>query len=155
LNLIGMIDLLGNKIKMPSQICIYSQEIKMENQKTKMFSGHWTWLKLQPESKFNPFFEELKDHLRSKLQIIQNNGHSYYSCGTDYHHRSISTWKPFRHFEKYCQLMGYDDMVAKEMIEEKLGRKIICECELVNDAEADRRVRLQRSFGIDLGEPEH
>ena len=39
-----------------------------------------------------------------------------------------------------------------EMIERTLGREIICECETVNDVEAIKRARLQRSFGIDFGE---
>jgi hypothetical protein len=36
-------------------------------------------------------------------------------------------------------------------IEEKLGKKIICECEPINDTAADKRAWLQRSFGVDLG----
>jgi hypothetical protein len=41
---------------------------------------------------------------------------------------------------------------GKELIEEKLERKIICKCELVNDVKSNRRARLQQSFGIDFGE---
>ncbi len=126
----------------------------MSKKKTKMLTSYGTWLKLHSESKFNPFFEGLKEYLRSKLQLIKIEGvHPYYSCGSDYHHSSILNWKPFKHFENYCLEKGYDDLAVKELIEEKIGQKITCECELANDVEADRRARLRRSFGIDLGEP--
>lgn len=119
-----------------------------------MLTSYMTWLKLHSESHFNTFFEGLKEYLRSKLLLIKIEGvHPYYSCGADYHHRSVLNWKPFKHFENYCQVRGYDDIAVKELIEEKLQRKINCECELVNDCESDRRDRLRRSFGIDLGGP--
>ena len=70
-----------------------------------------------------------------------------------YHHRSISGWKPFKNFIIFCNNKGYHCFVVKELLEEKLKRKIICECEIVNDVEAIKRARLQRSFGIDFGEP--
>ena len=43
--------------------------------------------------------------------------------------------------------------MVKELPEENLEREIECECEIVNDMEAIKRARLQRSFGIDSGEP--
>lgn len=126
----------------------------MVKKKSEMLTAYGTWLKLQAETEFNTFFDGLKEYLRSKLQLIHIEGlYSYYSCGAEYHHPSIPTWKPFENFENYCLGNGYDDMAVKELIEEKLGRKIICECELINDVVANKRARLQRSFGIDFGEP--
>lgn len=118
---------------------------------------NWTYLKLHDDCHFYPFFEGLLEFLRLKLQLIQVDGCSHYSCGVDYHHDSIPTWKPsrFRYFEIYCLEKGFDDFEVKILIEEKLGKKIICECELINDTEADKRARLQRSFGLDFGESEH
>jgi len=113
---------------------------------------NWTWLKLHDDCHWDPFYAGLKEYLRQNLQIIEIDGCSYYSCGAVYHHSSIPDWQPFKNFEEYCHLKGYDDFEVKLLIEEKLGKKIICECELVNDEEADRRVRLQRSFGIDCDE---
>ncbi len=40
------------------------------------------------------------------------------------------------------------------MVDEEIGKKIECECEIVNDVESNKCARLQRSFGIDFGEPE-
>jgi hypothetical protein len=38
------------------------------------------------------------------------------------------------------------------MIEERIGRKLICECELLNDERKIRRKELQTMFGADFGE---
>lgn len=123
----------------------------MSKKRVKMLTSYGTWLKLHSEPEFNSFFKGLKKYLRSKLLLIKIEGvYPYYSCGADYHHRSILNWKPFEHFENYCNSKGYDYFAVKELIEEKLERKIICECELANDEESNRRARLQRSFGIDL-----
>ena len=113
-----------------------------------------TWVKLHDDSLWNLFFVGLVNYLKTKLKIIKVNGSSRYTCGAPYHHESIPDWKPFRHFENYCLEKGYDDMVVMELIVEKTGRKIICECELVlmDDPDSDKRARLQRSFGMDFNE---
>ena len=114
-----------------------------------------TWVKLHSDSLWNPFFEGLKEYLRSKLKVIQVDGRKHYSCGADYHHPSVLNWKPFKFLERYCLAKGFDDMVVIELIAEKTGEKIICECELANNIEADKRARLRRSFGMDIGGDGH
>ena len=116
-----------------------------------------TWVKLHSDSLWNPFFEGLIEHLRSKLKVVHIDGRKHYSCGADYHHPSIPGWQRFRfrHLEAYCLWKGFDDMVVMELIVEKTGRKIICECELANDPDADKRARLRRSFGMDIGGDGH
>jgi hypothetical protein len=37
------------------------------------------------------------------------------------------------------------------MIEERIGRKLICECQLLNDDKEIRRRDLERTFGVDFG----
>jgi len=111
---------------------------------------NWTWLKLHDDCHWNPFFVGLINYLKSKLKVIQVDGCSRYTCGAPYHHDSIPDLEPFKHFEEYCELTGYDDFEVMELIREKTGRKIICECELVNDPEIDKRARLKKSFGMDL-----
>jgi hypothetical protein len=126
----------------------------MSNKIPEMLSADATWYKLNRENNFETFFEGLKEYLRSKLQVIKVEGlYTQYSCGVNYHHRSISGWKPFENLIDYCFMKGYDWVEVKELIEEKLERKIIYECELANDMESNKRARLQRSFGIDFGEP--
>jgi hypothetical protein len=43
--------------------------------------------------------------------------------------------------------------VAKDIIEEKIGRNLVCECEILTDKNAIRRHQLQSCFGVDFGEP--
>jgi len=126
----------------------------MSNKTPPLLSGDATWNKLNQDNNFETFFEGLKEYLRSKLKVIKIEGtYTYYSCGADYHHQSMPGWKPFKHFINYCNSKGYHYFVVKELIEEKLGKEIICECEIVNDIEEIKRDRLQRSFGIDFGGP--
>jgi len=115
---------------------------------------NWTWLKLHSDCHWNPFFEGLLAFLRTKLRIVKIDGLSYYTCGAVYHHSSIPDWERFRfrHLEEYCLEKGFDDFEVKILIKEKLGKKIICECQLINDEEADKRARLRRSFGMDFSE---
>jgi hypothetical protein len=34
-----------------------------------------------------------------------------------------------------------------------MGRKIVCECEILSDPKEVKRKRLQAAFGVDFGEP--
>jgi len=124
----------------------------MNNKKPEMLSGEATWIRLNRNNNFETFFEGLKEYLKTKLKTVKMEGvYPYYSCGVDYHHKSMPGWKPFNNFLDYCYSTGYESIVAMEMIETTLGREIICECEIVNDMEAIKRARLQRSFGVDFG----
>jgi hypothetical protein len=58
--------------------------------------------------------------------------HSYYTCGQE-HDRRNPAWKPFQHLMRYCQELGYDFDEARDMIEERTRRKLICECELLRN----------------------
>ena len=42
--------------------------------------------------------------------------------------------------------------MARDIIFERLGRKLICECEMMRDSEKMRRLDLERMFGVDFGE---
>jgi hypothetical protein len=42
--------------------------------------------------------------------------------------------------------------MARDIIFEQLGRKLICECEMLRDDEKCRRIELERMFGVDFGE---
>ena len=58
--------------------------------------------------------------------------HSNYTCGQDLDIRNRE-WKPFQHLERHCMDEGYDFLEAREMIEERVKRKLICECELLKN----------------------
>jgi hypothetical protein len=53
--------------------------------------------------------------------------------------------------KKYCDRSGDYFDVAKSMIEDRLGRRLICECQILNDERAIRRKELERMFGVDFG----
>jgi len=43
--------------------------------------------------------------------------------------------------------------VVRNIIFERIGRKLVCECEMVRDDEKLRRMELERIFGVDFGGP--
>jgi hypothetical protein len=47
------------------------------------------------------------------------------------HDRRNQNWKPFRLLSQYCRKRGLDDYEAQELIEDRIGRRLMCECDLV------------------------
>ena len=43
--------------------------------------------------------------------------------------------------------------MARDIIFERLGRKLVCECEMLRDDEKCRRMELESMFGVDFGGP--
>ena len=41
--------------------------------------------------------------------------------------------------------------MVRDILFEHLGRKLVCECELLQDNEKRRRMELESMFGVDLG----
>ena len=97
-----------------------------------------TWLRFRQDEYFQPFFREYLELLKSNLkqvQVMDHNGnlhHSYYTCGQD-HDRRNREWKPFQLLERHCEAFGYDFLEAKDMVEDRVGRKLTCECELLRN----------------------
>jgi hypothetical protein len=50
--------------------------------------------------------------------------------------------------------IGYDFYVVRDIIFERMGRKLACECELLRDDEKRRRMELEKIFGVDFGGPD-
>ena len=84
---------------------------------------------------YHRFMQGYLELLRSKFQqykVMDQNGglrKIRYSCGQDHDPRNPN-WKPFKYLEFYCRKCGYDDMVDQEIIEEHIGRRLDCECQL-------------------------
>ena len=97
-----------------------------------------TWLRLRQDEYFQPFFREYLELLKSNLkqvQVMDHNGsfhHSFYTCGQG-HDRRNREWKPFRLLERHCEAFGYDFLEARDMVQERIGRKLTCECELLRN----------------------
>ncbi len=112
-----------------------------------------TWLDLQKPGKFEEFFQGFLKLLKKKLQIIEVKGkveYSYHSCGQVHDSRNPN-WKPWRLLERYCERTGYDDLEVRDIIIERIGRQVICECLILKDEKAIRRMELEKIFGVDFG----
>ena len=115
-----------------------------------------TYLALKVESTFQEFFKGYIELLQKKFKEIEvrgnNYSYTYRTCGQIHDPRNPE-WKPFRHLESYCAQTGYDFFEVRNMLEERIGHKIICECQLIEDDRERRRRELTRVFGVDFGEP--
>jgi hypothetical protein len=115
-----------------------------------------TWMILNQMPNFQRFFRGYLDILKSNFKMISVMGsdgkeqYRYYTCGHE-HDRRNPAWKPFQHLTLYCEKERVDFYEAKDMIEERIGRKLICECQLLNDDKEIRRRDLERIFGVDFG----
>ena len=115
-----------------------------------------TYLKLKVESTFQEFFKGYIELLQKKFKEIEvrgnNYSYTYRTCGQIHDPRNPE-WKPFRHLESYCAQTGYDFFEVRNMLEERIGHKVTCECQLLEDDRERRRRELTRVFGVDFGEP--
>ncbi|MBI5578022.1 MAG: hypothetical protein HY895_02615 [Deltaproteobacteria bacterium] len=128
----------GNQTFEPSRkspaFCQF-RENKLQNATQNPNPNH-TFLRLSQDEYFVPFFRQYFDLLKSNLQSINVmvcNGsfsHSYYTCG-EHHNRQNPNWKLFQLLERHCLEAGYDFFEARDMIEERIGRRLRCECEIL------------------------
>ena len=118
-----------------------------------MCSVHKTWKDLSSDEVFQKFFKGFLELLQNKLSKQEVIGHNYsyvyYTCGQPYDPRN-SKWKPFEHLEEYCERTMFDFLTVKDIIEDRIGRKFQCECQLLRDDRARRRFELERIFGVDF-----
>ena len=118
--------------------------------------AHETWKYLNQEENFHRFMRELLAYLQENLQIIKvhdgKSSYQYYSCGHPHDPRNPD-WRPFRHMQEFCRMKRYDFRVVKSMIEDRLFKKLICECEILTNPNDIRRRDLQRIYGMDFGMP--
>ena len=112
-----------------------------------------TWKELSNDN-FKKFFKDYLELLQNKLikrEVIgQNYRYSYHTCGQP-HDRRNRDWMPFQNLEWYCKKTRYDFYAVKDIIEERIGRKLLCECELLHDDRTMRRRELEQVFGVDFG----
>jgi hypothetical protein len=107
---------------------------------------------LKKTENFQSFFRGFIEFLKKKLKRIEEDGEEpYYICG-QMHQKFNRNWKPFQHFWNYTTKRRLDFYAARDLIEERIGQKLLCECQLMHNEEALRRRQL-REFGVDFGEP--
>ena len=111
---------------------------------------------LDHDGEFKKFFNGLAEHLKKKLQRIEVKGgrHNYnqYTCG-QLHDRRNPEWRKLENLWKYCEEAAFDPYAAIDALEERLGVKLECDCQIVNNDIENRRKALANAFGADFGEP--
>ena len=120
----------------------------------KIRTSQKTWRELSSNDNFHKFFKSYLELLQNKLTkrevIGQNYKYSYHTCGQP-HDRRNRDWRPVQNLEWYCKKTRYDFFAVRDIIEERIGRKLICECELLHDERTMRRRELEQVFGVDFG----
>ena len=111
---------------------------------------------LGQEKYYGPFIKNYIKILQSNLKQVKHIGNNYsyktFTCGEP-HDRQNPNRKAFKILWDYSERTGYDFFVARDIIFERLGRKLICECEMLRDDKKHRRMELESMFGVDFGGP--
>ena len=114
-----------------------------------------TW-NLDKKSNFDSFMKDYTEILKEKFEQVEvkgrNYSYSYYTCGQTHDPRNPN-WKPFKVLWQLCKKYDYDPFIAREIIEDRIGRKLTCECQILNDEKEIGRMTLQNIFGADFGGP--
>ena len=113
-----------------------------------------TWIELEQEPRFQKFMKEYIDLLQNNLQKVEVRSHSqnlfYYTCG-HLHDRRDPSWQPFKLLTRICKKYDYDPLIAIDIIEERIRKRIECECQIIDNQSQHRRNGLINNFGVDLG----
>lgn len=118
--------------------------------------AHETWKYLSIDNNFERFMKEFLPYLQNNLQLLQvhddKDSYEYCSCGQPHDPRNPE-WRPFQIMETFCWKKKCDFEIVKSMIEDRLFKRLKCECEILTNKDDLRRKDLQRVFGLDFGEP--
>jgi hypothetical protein len=97
----------------------------------------WTDLDHQ-EPIFQKFMKEYIDLLQNSLKKIKiksdsnNTSHYTFICGQP-HDRRNPSWHPFRILSMICKKYNYDPLIVRDIIEEKIYKRLECECQIINN----------------------
>ena len=109
---------------------------------------------LEHDGEYKKFFKGLTQYLKSKVQRVAVKGkfsYEQFTCG-QMHDRKNPNWKPWQNLWDYCLGVGFDPYAARDALEERLGVKLECDCQIINNEVENRRKALANAFGADLGE---
>ena len=85
---------------------------------------------------FQKFMQVYLDLLQNNLTKIKVKGDSYitshYTCG-HVHDPQNPYWKPFKLLSQICKKYNYDPLIARDIIEEKIYRRLECECQILGN----------------------
>ena len=95
-----------------------------------------TWTELDQVQIYQNFMKEYFALLQKRLKKFEVKGNSssssYYNCGEAHDPRNPS-WKPFRLLSEICKKYNYDHLIARDIIEEKIHRRLECECQILGN----------------------
>jgi hypothetical protein len=115
-----------------------------------------TWTDLDQEPIFQKFMKEYIDLLQNSLTNIKVKGESYstshYACD-QIHDQRNPAWRPFKLLSQICKKYNYDLLIARDIIEEKIYRRLECECQILGNQSQNRRMELNNNFRADFGAP--
>ena len=93
-----------------------------------------TWTDLDQKPIFQKFMKEYIALLQKRLKKVKVQGKShkstYYTCGQPHDSRN-PYWQPFKILSLICKKYKYDPLIARDIIEEKIRRKLECECQIL------------------------
>ena len=102
-----------------------------------------TWTDLDQEPIFQKFMKEYLDLLHNNLTKIKVKGDSYitshYKCRQAHDPRNPS-WQPFKLLSQICKKYNYDPLIARDIIEEKIHKRLECECQILGNQSQNRRM---------------
>jgi hypothetical protein len=52
---------------------------------------------------------------------------------------------------RICKKYDYDPLIARDIIEERIHKRLECECQIIGNQSQHRRKELINSFGADFG----
>jgi hypothetical protein len=88
---------------------------------------------------------EYIDLLQNNLTKIKVKNDSYitshYECGHAHDPRNPA-WHPFKLLSQICKKYNYDPLIARDIIEEKIYRRLECECQIISNQSRRRRMDL-------------
>ena len=95
-----------------------------------------TWTDLDQVPIFQKFMKEYIDLLQKRLkkvEVMKNSySSSYYTCGQA-HDRRNPSWQPFKLLSQICRKYNYDPLIARDIIEEKIHKRLECECQILGN----------------------
>ena len=104
-----------------------------------------TWTDLDQKPIFQKFMQEYLDLLQNSLTKVKVKGDSYitshYTCGQS-HDRRNPHWQPFKLLSRICKKYDYDSLIARDIIEEKIYRRLECECQILGNQPQNGRMEL-------------
>jgi len=93
-----------------------------------------TWTDLDQEPIFQKYMKEYLVLLQKRLEKIrikrESCRSSFYTCGQA-HDRRNPSWQPFKILSLICKKYNYDPLIVSDIIEEKIHRKLECECQIL------------------------